>query len=80
VPYEAVQAASLALQLTHCELALQIWPLAQSALFRQLPATQVPLWQRWLAPNAVTQSPSPAQLVQKLVAALQILPLHSEFW
>jgi hypothetical protein len=49
-PYEAAHAASLALQLTHCELALQICPLAQSPLLRQLPATQVPLWQRWFAP------------------------------
>ena len=39
----ATQAASLLLQLTHCELALQIWPVAQSPLLRQLPATQVPL-------------------------------------
>ena len=28
----------------------------------------------------MTQSASPAQLVQKLVAALQILPLQSAFW
>ena len=39
------------LQLTHCELALQIWPLAQSPLLRQLPATQVPSLAEWLAPK-----------------------------
>jgi hypothetical protein len=30
------------LQLTHCALALQIWPVPQSPLLRQLPVTHVP--------------------------------------
>jgi hypothetical protein len=71
---------SLLLQLTHCELALQIWPAVQSPLLRQLPATQVPLWQRWFAPNAVTHWASPVQLVHMFVVALQIFPLQSAFW
>jgi hypothetical protein len=54
----------------------QIWP-AQSLLAWQLPETQVPPWQRWLGPNAVTHSASPAHAEQLLLAKSQILPLQS---
>jgi hypothetical protein len=74
------QAVSLVPQPTHWRLLLQIWPFEHSPLLRQLPVTQVPPWQRWLGPKAVTQAPSPEQGAHMWVVVLQIWPLHWEFW